>query len=89
MPPQGNTAAPWYLLGVNVAGGTCVALWSAFWGFCIFYPLRRAGLLRVAPLTEFKGIDDVDHGERAYPADAWVEMQYRRSDVPNVMDGPS
>ena len=64
-----------------------MALWSAFWGFCVFYPLHLAQLLRTSPLTEFKGTDHADHGETAYPADAWVEIQYRTKDVPSVMEG--
>jgi hypothetical protein len=42
--------------------------------------------------TEFKGMDLTEHGEAAYPADAWVELQYKddeygRQSVPSVMKG--
>ena len=42
-----------------------------------------AGLLRVDPETEESGNDIPKHGESAYPADAWVEMQYRK----NIKEG--
>jgi ammonia channel protein AmtB len=90
---QGNTIEPWYLLGINVAGGVCIALWTAVWSFLIFYPLNYFNLLRVSPQTEFKGMDLSEHGEAAYPVDAWVEIQYNRSDeerrpsIPKIMNG--
>ena len=34
-------------------------------------------MLRVDLEHEFKGMDLLKHGESAYPADAWVELQYR------------
>ena len=84
---------PWYLLGINVAGGVCIALWAAVWSFCIFYPLNYFNLLRVKPQTEYRGVDITEHGEAAYPVDAWVELQYNhnnegeRPTVPKVMQG--
>ena len=33
--------------------------------------------LRIDRETEFKGNDQIKHGESAYPRDAWVEMQYQ------------
>ena len=38
-----------------------------------------AGLLRVDLETEESGNDMPKHGESAYPADAWVEMQYKKN----------
>jgi len=72
---QGHTTVPWYLLGINVAGGVCIALWAAVWSFFIFYPLNYFNLLRVKPQTEYRGVDITEHGEAAYPVDAWVELQ--------------
>jgi ammonia channel protein AmtB len=89
---QGNTIEPWYKLGINVAGGVCIALWTATWGLLIFYPLNYFNLLRINPQIEFKGMDLTEHGEAAYPVDAWVELQYKDQDgtrrsVPSVMNG--
>ena len=42
---------------------------------------------------EFKGLDQTEHGETAYPVDAWVELQYnnpegqRRQSIPSLMQG--
>ena len=88
---QGGSIEPWYLLGVNIAGGVCIALWTAAWAFLIFYPLNRFNLLRIKPLTEFKGLDLTEHGEAAYPVEAWVELQYNQngkaSSIPDFMQG--
>ena len=35
-------------------------------------------LLRIHRDVEFTGNDLPKHGEAAYPADAWVEMQYNK-----------
>jgi hypothetical protein len=49
--------------------------------------------LRIPPETEFKGVDICEHGEAAYPVDAWVELQYshtadnERPNVPRNMQG--
>ena len=91
---QGNTSEPWYLLGINIAGGVCISLWAIFWSFCIFFPLSYFNFLRIKPQTEYKGVDVMEHGESAYPVDAWVEIQYNqnkegdRPKVPSVMQGP-
>ena len=58
----------------------------------MFYPLMKFNLLRINAQTEFKGMDLTEHGEAAYPADAWVELQYKDDDygrpsVPSVMKG--
>ena len=90
---QGHTVEPWYKLGINIAGAASIASWTAAWSFLIFYPFQRFGYLRVTPLTEFKGLDQTEHGETAYPVDAWVETQYnnpegqRRPSIPSLMQG--
>ena len=45
----------------------------------MFGALRAAGMLRVDEDTEKSGNDIPKHGEAAYPADAWVEMQYKKN----------
>ena len=45
----------------------------------MFGALRAAGMLRVDEETEKSGNDIPKHGEAAYPADAWVEMQYKKN----------
>ena len=74
-----------------MAGGVCIALWTAVWGFLIFFPLNYFNLLRIKPLTEFKGMDLTEHGEAAYPVDAWVEIQYNQEgrdiSVLNLLQG--
>jgi ammonia channel protein AmtB len=90
---QGHTIEPWYLLGINVAGGVCIALWAGFCSFLIFFSLNYFNLLRINPQTEYKGVDICEHGEAAYPVDAWVELQYNhnngseRPTIPKIMQG--
>ena len=43
----------------------------------MFGGLRLIKKLRIDRETEFKGNDQIKHGESAYPRDAWVEMQYQ------------
>ena len=35
--------------------------------------------MRIDEETEYSGNDIPKHGESAYPADAWVEMQYNKN----------
>ena len=83
----GDTVAPWRTLGINVLGGLIIIVWSTVWSLLIFYPLKLANLYRIDRETEFRGNDMAKHGESAYPADAWVEMQYnKRSDSAVKLD---
>ena len=67
--------------------------WCGGCSLVIFGGLRLAGLLRVDEETEYSGNDIPKHGESAYPADAWVEMQYNKnikeggSALPPIMSG--
>jgi len=72
----GGTAEPWKQLGVNLAGILAIFAWSAFWSILIFGSLSYFKLLRIDRDCEFRGCDMVKHGEPAYPANAWVELQY-------------
>lgn len=53
-------------LGVQLVGIGMTALWAFGAGLAIFYVLKKAGILRVSPKTELKGLDSVEHGEDAY-----------------------
>ena len=47
--------------------------------------MKYIKLLRIDRETEFRGNDQIKHGESAYPRDAWVELQYnKRESKPNV-----
>ena len=90
---KGHTSEPWYLLGINIAGGVCIMLWAAVCSFIIFYTLNFFCLFRIKPQVEFKGMDVCEHGEAAYPVDAWIEQQYNhnseneRPTIPKNMQG--
>ena len=73
---MGNTAAPWKQLGINILGTLAIFVWSAILSIALFGILKWFKLLRIDRDTEFRGCDLVKHGEHAYPADAWVELQY-------------
>lgn len=53
-------------LGVQLVGVGMTAVWAFGLGLAIFYALKKAGILRVSPKTELKGLDSVEHGEDAY-----------------------
>ena len=65
---DGHANTPWMILGYNIAGAFCIALWSAFWSALLFGSLKFFELLRVSTDAEFKGMDLIKHGESAYPA---------------------
>ena len=88
----GDTAEAWQALGVNLLGALTITAWSAIWCIIIFFPLNYFELYRIDRETEFRGNDEIKHGESAYPAEAWVEMQYRGDDgadennLPGIVD---
>merc|ERR1719384_814152 len=85
------TSKAWKILGVNCLGILAIIGWCGGCSLVIFGGLRKAGFLRVDKETEYSGNDIPKHGESAYPADAWVEMQYNRGEsgenTPAVMSG--
>ncbi|TRY72371.1 hypothetical protein TCAL_09710 [Tigriopus californicus] len=87
----GHTEEAWRSLGINLLGAVAIICWSGFWSLLIFYPLSYFKMLRIDRETEFRGNDLVKHGESAYPADAWVELQYNNdnSSTPHHMSGTS
>ena len=66
-----------HTLGWNILGLLCIILWAGFWSTLMFGGLSMIKKLRIDRETEFKGNDQIKHGESAYPRDAWVEMQYQ------------
>lgn len=77
---KGDEAAPWKKLGINFLGGLAIVVWSAVWSVIIFGVLKALKMLRIDRDTEFQGMDSVKHGEPAYPAEAWVELQYAKKE---------
>jgi len=69
--PDANT------LGWNILGLLIIILWAAFWSTLMFGGLSLIKKLRIDRETEFKGNDQIKHGESAYPRDAWIEVQYQ------------
>ena len=67
----------WKGLGWNILGVFCIILWAGVWSTLMFGGLKMLKKLRIDRETEFKGNDQIKHGESAYPRDAWVEMQYQ------------
>jgi len=77
---DGHTGFPWTVLGVHIAAALAILSWSIFWSTLLFGALKYTKMLRVSTEMEFKGMDLVKHGEAAYPAGAWVEYQYNKTE---------
>merc|ERR1719458_935298 len=77
---DGHTSFPWTVLGVHIAAAIAILVWSIFWSTLLFGSLKYFKMLRVSTEMEFKGMDLVKHGEAAYPAGAWVEYQYNKTE---------
>ena len=73
----GNTLDPWHKLGINLMGALAISTWSFVWSCAIFIPLNCMKIYRINQTLELSGNDLDKHGEVAYPAQAWVETQYR------------
>ncbi|XP_078670890.1 putative ammonium transporter 1 [Branchiostoma floridae x Branchiostoma belcheri] len=58
-------------LGWNILGGVVIAVWTAIITTTMFGFLRLAGVLRVDPEIEEKGLDIPKHGEPAYPQESY------------------
>ena len=84
---SGHTSFPWTVLGVHIAAAIAILAWSIFWSTLLFGALKYFKMLRVSTEMEFKGMDLVKHGEAAYPAGAWVEYQYNKTDKSKAKEG--
>jgi len=60
----------------QLVGIMVITAWSAVFSCILFYVLKLNNLLRVSREVELQGLDIVKHGEAAYPAEAWREIQY-------------
>eukprot|EP00092_Neocalanus_flemingeri_P030375 GFUD01032973.1.p1 GENE.GFUD01032973.1~~GFUD01032973.1.p1 ORF type:complete len:789 (-),score=155.80 GFUD01032973.1:55-2421(-) len=61
----------------QLVGILVITAWSGTVSAIIFYVLKMNKLLRVSREVELKGLDIIKHGEAAYPAEAWREIQYQ------------
>jgi len=77
---DGHLSFPWIVLGVHIAAAISILVWSVFWSTLLFGALKYTKMLRVSTEMEFKGMDLVKHGEAAYPAGAWKEYQYNKTE---------
>jgi len=55
------------LLGINLAGGVTILLWTLVLSVLIFVPMKHAGVLRISEELEIQGSDERKHKEPAYP----------------------
>ena len=88
-----DVVSPWVILGSNLLGLVAIIAWSVFWSGLIFGSLYAFNWLRIDRETEFKGNDMVKHGESAYPASSWTEVQYynnnRKQSADQVVTDPA
>jgi len=64
----------------QLVGILVITAWSAAISSLLFYILKLNNKLRVPREMELEGLDLTKHGESAYPAQAWREMQYQNDD---------
>ena len=60
----------------QLVGILVITAWSAVISSLLFYILKLNNKLRVSREIELQGLDLTKHGEAAYPAEAWRELQY-------------
>ena len=60
----------------QVVGLLVITAWSGGVSALIFYILKLNNKLRLPEEIEIRGADIIKHGESAYPAEAWREVQY-------------
>ena len=58
-------------------GALVIIAWTSAWSCLVFASLKWFEVLRVEDYYEHFGLDLTQHGESAYPADAWIEIQYQ------------
>eukprot|EP00092_Neocalanus_flemingeri_P039085 GFUD01042546.1.p1 GENE.GFUD01042546.1~~GFUD01042546.1.p1 ORF type:complete len:800 (+),score=190.18 GFUD01042546.1:84-2483(+) len=75
----------------QLVGLLVITAWSGTVSAIIFYVLKLNKVLRVSRELELQGLDMIKHGEAAYPAEAWREIQYQGNDSslpPHMTAGP-
>ena len=60
------------VLAWNVVGGLALTAWTIATTGPMFFGLKYMGLLRVSEEVERHGLDLMEHGEEAYPGDAYL-----------------
>ena len=68
----GFDKASFKLLTWNLIGGLAITAWTVLLTGPMFFALKLSGFLRVSENTERQGLDLKEHGESAYPADAYL-----------------
>jgi len=71
-----NEVTAMHQMWSQLVGILVITAWSGTLSALIFYVLKLNNLLRVPRETELAGLDILKHGEAAYPAEAWREIQY-------------
>eukprot|EP00092_Neocalanus_flemingeri_P008906 GFUD01009581.1.p1 GENE.GFUD01009581.1~~GFUD01009581.1.p1 ORF type:complete len:704 (+),score=140.44 GFUD01009581.1:39-2150(+) len=64
----------------QLEGLLVITAWAGTISTIIFYVLKLTKVLRVSREVELQGLDMIKHGEAAYPAEAWREIQYLGDD---------
>merc|ERR1719244_1613371 len=71
-----NGVTAMHLMWRQLVGIFVITIWSAVCSALMFYILKLNNKLRVPEEIEIRGMDIIKHGEAAYPAEAWKELQY-------------
>lgn len=65
------STASWQSFGWNLLGVFVIIVWTAVLSLLLFGIMQAAGILRVSPEMEVKGLDIPKHGEPAYPLESY------------------
>jgi len=76
----GNSVTAMHQIWSQLVGLLVITAWSGGISAIIFYLLKLNNKLRLPEEVEVKGCDLIKHGEAAYPAEAWQELQYGNED---------
>ena len=74
-----NEVTAMHQIWSQFVGILVITAWAAGVSVIMFYILKLNNKLRVSQDVELKGLDITEHGEAAYPAEAWREEQYKVS----------
>jgi len=73
-----NEVTAMHQIWSQFVGILVITAWAASISVIMFYILKLNNKLRVSQDVEQKGLDITEHGEAAYPAEAWREEQYKQ-----------
>ena len=77
---DGDHSHPWWVLAYHLVAAATISLWAILWSVQLFGLLTLAKIFRVKEDQEREGMDITKHGETAYPATAWVELEHGAGD---------